>query len=219
MNKKNDDYLAWQLYCENALMDQCPCAYPDCPSTGRYTSAGSYTRSLICYSDEKIENHTICVKRLECSSCGHTHALLPSVVIPYSPFSFHFVISLLYDYITHKHGTVMSLCLHYDISVSTLYRIRRRFLDDKKLMLGIMEDAITSANAFLCGFLSCRVQEADQRLMAYFQAVGTSFLQGRCTLRLKRNPINPVPDPATSLGNGRSDAGVLSSFQEVIYHG
>lgn len=91
----------------------------------------------------------------------------------------------------------MSLCIHYDISVSTLYRIWHRFLDDKKLMLGIMEDAITSANSFLCGFLSCTMREADQRLMAYVQAVGTSFLQGRCTLCLKRKSANPGADAAT----------------------
>lgn len=152
ITKKEDDYLSYQLFSENAVMDELPCGYPGCPSTGSYTSAGSYTRSLICYTDGKVGRHSICVARMECRSCGHTHALLPSVIIPYSPFSFHFIISLLYDFITHKYDDTVSLCTHYDISISTLYRIRRRFLDDKKRMLGLMNDSITSSEAFLCGF-------------------------------------------------------------------
>lgn len=181
--KKNDDYLLYQLYCENAVMDKLPCAYPRCPSTGRYSAAGSYSRSLVCYTNGRVERHQVHVPRIECSSCGHTHALLPPVVIPHSPFSLHFVISLLYDFITHAFHDVHSLCSRYDISVSTLYRIWHRFIEDKKLMLGLMDDLIISTQAFLKSFIDFSMADDDRRLMAYFKRLGISFLQPGCTLR------------------------------------
>lgn len=197
LTKKKDDYLLYQLYSKNATLDKLLCAYPDCSSTGSYTSAGSYTRSLICYTNETVERHFICVERLECTSCGHTHALLPSVIIPYSPFSFHFLISLLYDFITHKYESVASLCDHYDISISTLYRILYRFLDDKKRMLGIMDNSITSAEAFLVGFLYGTITAADRRLLTYFKTLGTSFLQPECRIRLRSQHMEFWSDPPT----------------------
>jgi len=175
-------------------MEELSCGYPDCPCAGNYTGYGSYTRSLICYTNGKVEGHLIFVARVECISCGHTHALLPSVIIPYSPFSFHFVISLLYDFITHKYENVAALCSQYDISVSTLYRIRNRFLEDKKLMLGIMNDSITLAESFLTGFLCGSMTNADSQLQAYFMALGTSFLQAEGTIRRKQRQMSPKPE-------------------------
>lgn len=197
LTKKNNDYLLYQLYSDNAALDTLPCAHPGCSSTGSYTKAGSYSRSLICYANGKVERHTICAERVECSSCGHTHALLPSVIIPYSPFSFRFVLSLLYDFVTHKYDTVESLCSHYDISISTLYRIRRRFLDDKKLMLGIMNDSVTSAESFLADFLHGTTADADRRSQAYFKAAGTSFLQTQRRISLSQPHMISMPEAPT----------------------
>lgn len=193
MTNKNDDYLTCQSYSENILLDKLPCAYPDCPSTGNYTSAGSYRRNLVCYTDGKVAEHAIPISRVECGSDRHTHALLPPVIVPRSPFSFHFVISLLYDFITHKYDNVASLCSHYDISISTLYRIRQRFIEDKKLMLGIMNDAITSAEAFLHDFLFGGMADADRELQAYFEMLGTSFLQARSRILQKQLVTDSKP--------------------------
>lgn len=197
LTNKNNDSLLYRLYCENAMPDSLPCAYQGCTSVGSYTKAGSYSRSLICYTNGKVEPHAICIERLECSSCGHTHALLPSVIIPYSPFSFRFLLSLLYDFITHKFDTVEALCSHYDISISTLYRIRRRFIDDKKLMLGIMNDSITSAESLLADFLHGTRVDADRRSQAYFNAVGTSFLQMPRRISLSQPHRISMPETPT----------------------
>jgi len=175
-------------------MDELPCGFPGCPSAGDYTGYGSYTRSLICYANNKVERHLVNVSRVECGSCEHTHALLPPVVIPYSPFSFHFVISLLYDYISHKYDNIESLSRQYDISVSTLYRIKRRFLDDKRGMLGLMSDSITSAERFLRDFMYGSMTDADRRLQAYFMSMGASFLQADCRIRLKQQRMKSKPD-------------------------
>jgi len=197
MTNKNDDYLICLSYNENILSAKIPCAYPGCPSTGNYTSAGSYRRNLVCFTDCKVEEHAIPINRVARDSGGHTHALLPPVIIPHSPYSFHFIIALLYDYVTHKYENVASLCSHYDISKSMLYRIRQRFIEDKKLMLGIMNDAITSAEAFLQDFLSGSMADADRELQVYFEAFGPSFLQTGGRIRLNRPDMNPKPAAPT----------------------
>ncbi len=116
-------------YSDNVNPNAIPCPFSICGAKGNYYGCGSYTRSLICYTDGHVERHEITIDRVECVSCEHSHAILPPVIIPYSPFSFHFVISLLYDFITHKYLTVKELCLKYDISISTLYRIYHRFIE------------------------------------------------------------------------------------------
>jgi hypothetical protein len=136
------------------------------------------------------KGYEIIIPRLECNSCGHSHALLAPVIIPYSPFSFHFVISLLYDYMTHRYDTVAALCQVYDISISSLYRIFHRFTADRKLMLGMMEAAVTQAYELLNLLADNRFTEhVDLRLNDFFKRNHASFLQARCRIRLKPKPI------------------------------
>ncbi len=186
MIKSNNDYQTYLSYTENANPDIISC--PSCEAKGNYHSCSSYTRTLICYTSGRVEKHEITVPRIECASCGHSHAILAPVIIPYSPFGFHFVISLLYDFITHKFSTVTALCLEYDISISTLYRIYHRFIEDRKLMLGMMEAASTQvctllnklANTDFLGIIDCLLHD-------FYMSNHASFLQARCKIRLSRN--------------------------------
>jgi len=60
-------------------------------------------------------------------------------------------------------------------------------------MLGILEDSITSAEAFLDDFMYGRMTDIDGRLQVYFTALGASFLQAECSVRLKQ----PYPNSKT----------------------
>ncbi len=190
--KHINDYQLYLSYTDNANIDIIPC--PFCRAQGNYRGCGSYTRTLICYSAGHVERREITVTRIECTSCGHSHAILAPVIIPYSPFSFHFVISLLYNYITKKFSTVAALCLEYDISVSTLYRIYHRFIADRKLMLGMMEAVSTQAHKLLdklantdfFGIVDCLLYE-------FYRSNHASFLQARCRIRLSRNDLHTTP--------------------------
>lgn len=188
--KCNNDYQIFLSYTNNINFDVISCPFPSCGAKGSYHSCSSYTRTFICYESGHIERYEITIPRIECISCGHSHALLAPVIIPYSPFSFHFVISLLYDFVTHKYNTVTDLCLKYDISVSTLYRIYHRFIEDQKLMLGMMEAASTQAHKILDKLANnnfCKI--IDYILHDFYKNNLASFLQARCRIRLNRNVI------------------------------
>jgi hypothetical protein len=198
LTKNNDDYEIYRSYTDNALSNSVSCPFFSCHAKENFHDDGCYTRVLVCYTNSRVERYEITIPRVKCNSCGHSHALLAPVIIPYSPFSFHFVISLLYDYITHKSNTVAALCQKYDISVSTLYRIFHRFTSDRKLMLGMMEAAVTGAHELL-SILADKsfTGQVDQMLHDFFRRNRTSFLQARCRIRLKPKfiPACPFPSP------------------------
>ena len=57
-----------------------------CPSCGakyKLVKYGSYHRNISCIIDDTIENYFVSVHRIICTSCNHTHALLPNFIVPY----------------------------------------------------------------------------------------------------------------------------------------
>ena len=122
-------------FMENSCLSEAPV----CPSCGapqsKYRRNGSYKRHFVCYEDGTVCSRTITVHSVRCSSCMRSHALLVSVIIPFSSYSLGFIISLFYARVTGKFPSVLSLCEHFDISESTYYRLRKRFtLDSKELL-------------------------------------------------------------------------------------
>ncbi|WP_276624136.1 DUF6431 domain-containing protein [Syntrophomonas wolfei] len=55
-----------------------------------------------------------------CKSCGHTHAILPEVIIPYRSYSILFILTVLRDYYTRS-DDIWEIGDKYQIAVSTLY--------------------------------------------------------------------------------------------------
>lgn len=55
-----------------------------CPHCGGKESTyyGNYRRNVIEINEERVET-TINIKRLKCSGCGKTHAVIPTFLIPY----------------------------------------------------------------------------------------------------------------------------------------
>lgn len=149
-----------------------------CPHCGakhpQWTVIASYSRDLISYENGSTVTYSITVIRVICSSCEYTHAILPEIIIPYSSYSLIFILTVLRDYYL-THMTVQALCNKYMIATSTLYAWKRLFQIHKKLWLGILEDAATSALDFLATLPT--VGTSDD-LTAFFQIHAQSFLQG-----------------------------------------
>ena len=171
---------------------------PRCPSCGaprdRYCRNGSYSRQLICYSNGVPCDHLISVYSFKCRSCGQSHALLPSVIVPYSSYSLGLLISLLYARITGKFPNIPSLCQHFGISESTYYRIRKRFILDSKWILLALEPFLDSAG------LTHILKPIDPILLhaalsVFFLSTGHSFLQPAARIRPKIEA--PLPFPGT----------------------
>lgn len=148
-----------------------------CPSCGAenhpWLKHDTYPRNLICFENGKVACHVIEILRIMCSSCKHTHAVLPDVIVPYTSYSLLFIISVLFDY--YSHMPVHEVCAKYQISASTLYAWKKQFLVHKRLWLGIVQDAIISALEFLKSLLTF---DSKYDLSYFFKVSGRSFMQG-----------------------------------------
>lgn len=161
-----------------------------CPSCGAehpsWKKHGVYLRNLIMFEDGHAAAHLITITRFRCSSCGHTHAILPSFLIPFQSYSFLFIISVMYDYF-HKTITIDQICTKYGISASTLYTWKALFLQHKKIWLGLLEDAYTSSLEFINSFTSGSFW---QGLKEFLNIAGQSFLQGAsCFRKANSHPV------------------------------
>jgi hypothetical protein len=152
----------------------------DCPFCGaRHVLSifTSYDRHLVTYENNTVQDNLVNISRCICSSCGHTHALLPSVIVPYMSFSFKFTISIIHDYLIHKFHSVGAMCEHYGIAISTFYRIVKKFKEHKRLWLGLLTDKLTSNLAFTQHLLSSTFIQIEIFLSNFFNKTGTSFFQ------------------------------------------
>lgn len=151
---------------------------PFCGAKGALSSFASYKRHLVTYSNNTSCDNIITIPRYICCSCGHTHAILPSVIIPYMSFSFQFTISIIHDYLIHKFHSVEAMCEHYAIAIATFYRIFKKFKEHKKLWLGIFMDSINSSVSFIEHILNSTFFEIEHFILSFFNKTASSFFQG-----------------------------------------
>ncbi len=135
--KKVDMYNLYQEILQKAASNKLKC--PNGCRNCTFHKDGSYQRQLICYQENETLVHEITVRCMECKECGKTHAILPSIVLPHSPFSIPYVIELVYFYLKQHYSSVEEMCLAYDVSVTTFYRLLCRFKRDEVYMLKIMQ--------------------------------------------------------------------------------
>ena len=130
-----------------------------------------YVRDMIVIEKNTVICHNVSISRVICSSCGHTHALLPDVLIPYGSYSLFFILRVLRLYFLHSY-TVEKLCSNYAISISTLYAWIHLFHKQKSLWLGVLSDVETSSLSFLS-----LLMDTVSFPMEFFQTFHVSFLQ------------------------------------------
>ena len=184
----------------NHMQDNLLVETGSCPSCGAPKEAfhkdGHYERDFICYEAGTPVYHRITIYCVECSSCGHSHALEPSVIVPYSSFSLNFLMSIIYAKLTKQFPTVEKLCDHFCISVSTYYRIYKRFLTDSLLLKQLSE---------LSNILEIwkNAPEKFHALLSRFHAdCGRSFLQPCVRLRPNILLKGIPPDISRYIDNG-----------------
>jgi transposase len=148
-----------------------------CPYCGAKEPVWSYNdtypRNLISFENGKEKTYVIDITRVYCSSCGHAHAILPEMIIPYKSYSLFFIISVLRDYYA-KHK-IKKICGKYNISISTLYNWKKLFCLHKRLWLGVLEDIYQTAKDFISRLLNLNT---SNKLEEFFLQNGYSFLQG-----------------------------------------
>jgi transposase-like protein len=150
---------------------------PFCGAKHALSSFASYQRHLVTYDNNAAQDNILIIPRYICSSCGRTHAFLPSVIVPYMSFSFKFTVSLIHDYLVRKYHSVEAMCEHYGIAISTFYRILKKFKEDKQLWLGILEDNLISNLSFVQHIINSSFDEIEDFIIQFFNQNGSSFLQ------------------------------------------
>lgn len=121
-----------QSYCK--LADQ---ICPTCGARGDFVNHGSYVRQavkLLC--DIPVET-SLRVRRVLCCSCKHTHALIPTDIVPYCHYSISFcarVFELRYS----RNHTVEQICLTLALPTTTFYRILTRSVGRLQVCTGFV---------------------------------------------------------------------------------
>lgn len=144
---------------------------PTCGAKHLCSFHAFYKRDMIVIERNNVVCHSVSISRVICSSCGHTHALLPDVLIPYGSYSLFFILRILRLYFLHSY-TIEKLCSIYSISTSTLYAWIHLFHKQKALWLGVLSDLETSALSFLSLLMN-----TTSFLMKFFHEFHFSFLQ------------------------------------------
>ena len=152
-------------------------ACPFCGAKNALSPFASYKRHLVTYDNNEVHDNRINISRYICSSCGHTHAILPPAIIPYSSFSFKFTVSIIYDYLIGRFKSIESMCKHYKIAISTFYRILNKFKEHKRLWLGLLEDKLTSSLIFIQKLKNKTFLEIENFIINFFNQNGLSFFQ------------------------------------------
>lgn len=144
---------------------------PFCKARHLCSFLSSYERDMIVFENGSVVCHRLTVSRVICSSCGHTHAILPDVLIPYGSYSLFFILRVLRLYFLHSF-TIEKLCSRYEISISTLYAWVHLFQKQKALWMGTLSNAETSSLSFLSQLLNTPAFPLE-----FFHAFRFSFLQ------------------------------------------
>lgn len=67
---------------------------PSCGAKGQCRIYASYERYIVDLNDGKVVSEKIRITRVRCT-CGHTHAILPDLIIPYRQYSLPFILYIL----------------------------------------------------------------------------------------------------------------------------
>ena len=167
---------------DNFMVGFCPekeiC--PSCHSTGNCINHAYYNRMIIDYINGEIFVRSVRVLRVICKSCGHTHAILPDFIIPYSSYGLFFVLQVL-TRLFLKINTLESLCEKYDVDLKTIRRWIAVFQKHKCLSLGSLQDFSTSKAVFIRRIIE---NDLSSFLQDFLDKTSYSFLQTH------RNPAN-----------------------------
>ena len=109
---------------DNFRIEDCVC--PTCGAKHCCSPHDSYERYLISNQSGKPIYDHVSALRVICESCGHTHAVLPEIIIPYESYSILFILTVLRNYYTRS-DSIQEICDKYQIAISTFYRWKHLF--------------------------------------------------------------------------------------------
>lgn len=147
---------------------------PHCGANGKLASHGDYARHLVAHVSGETVDSLVRPNRFKCGSCKRTHALLPDITVPYSPYSIRFKLCALVAYY-ERDTTVREICCRFGIAVSTLYEWKALFTTHIELLFGVLQGLAEPAAVFLRGLLQSG--SLSDTLRDFHSRLGRSFMQ------------------------------------------
>lgn len=147
---------------------------PSCGSSGNCRIHAYYGRRLTDLVHNTPTASSITVLRLVCSSCGHTHAVLPDLIIPYLSYSLLFILRVLAEAFLCR-SSLEHLCERFHITQNQFYHWKHLWDQHKREWLGILEDSEISSAAFLARITVRTAYSSFSR--AFTAKTSVSFLQ------------------------------------------
>ena len=153
------------------------CKCPKCKTKSNFSYHGSYLRNISFINDNGIFECKVSVSRAICNSCGSTHALLPSFIVPYRIFSMW---SILYVISKAFSSSVTFFSQKLNISIELIYS----FL---ALILSFFDfaDSLNREYNFFCNFnkkyfiLNCFSICDDKFCISFFYRYKWLFLMSK----------------------------------------
>ena len=166
---------------------------PSCKACGELHVHGYYSRHVVQFCGSGFADTVLRVMRLKCKSCGHTHALLPDVIVPYLQYGLAFLLKvILASYASKKR--ILKICEKYGISPTNLYRWRALYLKHRKLWLSALRQKEEPEKCLIKQLLS--MNAPSDMLQQFFSKTLFSFLQSHA------NPANCRQWPSAGKPSG-----------------
>ena len=169
------------------LFDSCMASFdihseecPKCHRRGDCHVHCYYDRFVVDFIGGTPIFHVLRILRVICKCCGHTHAIIPAPIIPYSTYSLFFILRVLAEYFM-KIRSIVSICDTFDISPTQLYRWVRLYQDHRREWQGLLKSITQDSLASIKELVSLSP-------FSYFDRV---FLQ-KTTLSFMQSHKNPT---------------------------
>ncbi len=184
------------LECQSSLrpeVEKCPC----CRAKGTLHIHSYYGRSLHDCVEKNVSFCNLCVPRLICDGCGHTHAVLCDPIIPYARHSLFFILwALAFQLVLRM--TVEETSEYMGISTRTFYRWKRLYKEHETEWMGRLRAQEISIRKILVRLL-CRHDPFAKFAASYRKMSGRVFLQSHKnpshSCRKQKTSANSFPPP------------------------
>ena len=113
---------------------------PSCVHSGNLEwTDKSYVRSVINTAEDNAMPRKIRIAVIYCRRCSRYHALIPWGLIPFTSFTYFFLIRALYSYYIRNSENLMRTAEEFGIERSTLRRWKKRFEEEAGAVAAIHE--------------------------------------------------------------------------------
>jgi len=147
---------------------------PLCKAKGALVPHAYYERFIIDFHDNRRREDCIKIPRFICSSCMHTHALLPDPIIPYKQYTLLFIIRVLSLRYLHV-LTIDSICKNYGVTPATFQRFVKLYEGHRQEWEGLLLSSSRKIKDSLLDLVSRNPYAVFA--IDFFKSTGISFLQ------------------------------------------